>query len=116
MSEVFDLDALAVEAEDEPFRFTFKGYEYEMPLASQMDFRDQLSLEDATAGESLEIIMGTDQYERLIDAPITAGLMEVLLNRWLDAQGLEPGKSRASSPRSAPSGGKSRRTSRVKRK
>ena len=62
----FDLDALEVEGEDaEPFRFTYKGQKFEMPVASTMDWRDQLALSEATESESVRIIMGDEQFQRL---------------------------------------------------
>lgn len=117
MSEVFDLDALEVEDEAaEPFTFTFQGERYEMPLVGQMDFADQLNLEESTLSQSLQIILGDEQFERLLDARIKTGRMRALIEAWNAHQGLEPGKSQASSRRSGNTDAKSRRTSRSKRK
>lgn len=117
MPEEFDLDALELEDENaDPFRFTFRGEKYEMPLMMQMDFSDQLALEDATLSDSLEIILGTEQFKRLLSEPVSTARMKALIERWQEFQGLEPGKSESSRRSSARMGGRSKRTSRSKRK
>lgn len=94
----FDLDALEVEGEDaEPFRFTYKGQKFEMPVAKAMDWRDQLALSEATEAESVRLIMGDEQYERLSKLPMSSARFGALIDRWGKHQGLSLGNSRASS-------------------
>ena len=117
MSEVdeydFDLDAVVVEAEDaEPFRFKWRDQSWSMPLMDALDFSDQLALENATAEESLRLIMGSEQFDKFIAEPISTGRARELIKRWRKWQGLDEGESRASSRSSASTARRSKRTSR----
>lgn len=111
--DVFDLDAVEVEAESaDPFRFRWRGEVYEMPLAAALDFTDQLALETASETESMRLILGDDQFDRLTTDPMSTGRMNVLLTQWLRHQGLKPGELPASSRFSANTVRRSKRTSR----
>ena len=114
MSEVdFDLDAVVVEAETaEPFRFTWKGETWELPLMDALEFADQIALESANVEDSLRLLMGDDQWERFIAHPISTGRARELIRRWQKWQGLEPGESPASSRSSRSTARRSKRSSR----
>jgi hypothetical protein len=93
MSETFDLDALEVEGEDaEPFTFTYKGEKFSMPTAQAMPWQDQVALETATEAESLRLILGAEQYDRLAKLPMSAARMGKLITAWTKYQGLKPGE------------------------
>lgn len=92
-TEPFDLDALEVEEENgAPFTFTYKGDTYSMPTAQAMPWQDQMALETATAAESMRLILGDDQYERLSKQPMSTARMAKLIEAWSKHQGLKPGE------------------------
>lgn len=120
MSEPFNLDALLVEEEDAPpFTFVWGGKTYHMPLMPQLPFERQLALETATDLQAVGIILGDDLANDLADTlggpdkrPLSIARFGRLLDAWFAHQGLERGKSPASSASSAPMVRPSRRTSR----
>jgi len=109
----YDLDALVLEVETAPpFRFKWRNEPWEMPLMQAMDFADQMALEEATVEQSMRLIMGSDQFDRLLAEPISIARMEGLIRAWHRHQGLEPGESRASRRSSGNTARRSKRTSR----
>lgn len=93
MSDSFDLDALEVEGEDfPPFVFTYKGESYEMPVTSAMPWQAQTALETATQAQSLRLILGDEQYDRLSKQPMSAARMGALVDQWGKYQGLALGE------------------------
>jgi hypothetical protein len=109
----FDLDALVVEVETAaPFKFKWRDELWTMPLMFAMEFADQMALEDADVETSMRLIMGDDQFERFIAAPISTGRMRDLIAQWHKFQGLDPGESQASSRSSKNTARRSKRTSR----
>lgn len=80
----FNLDAAAEaaasEADREPFRFTFKGEQYEMPNQAQWPLS---ALRAFAAGEldaALEGIMGEAAVNRLTSAGMTLGELNALFD------------------------------------
>jgi hypothetical protein len=93
MSDLFDLDALEVEAESDPgFSFTYKGETYTMPVAAAMPWQDQLALETATSVEALNLILGKEQFDRLSKQPMSSGRMAKLIEKWQAYQGVTLGE------------------------
>ena len=95
--DVFDLDALTAEEAGEPFRFRFGGEMYELP--ARVDLRMALALEAGRLGETLERLLGPDQWERLQASPavLDGPAFQALLVKYLGAQGMTVGESSASS-------------------
>jgi hypothetical protein len=109
----FDLDALVVDAENAPpFKFKWRDEVWEMPIMNAMPFRDQMDLETATVEESMELIMGEEQFRQFISEPISTGRMSDLIEEWHRFQGIKPGESRASRRSSGNTARPSKRTSR----
>lgn len=89
----FDLDALEVEGEDSPpFEFTYKGEKFTMPAAVAMPWQDQLALERADQLESMRLILGDEQFDRLRALPMSAARLAKLIEKWQEHQGLQPGE------------------------
>lgn len=94
--DVFDLDALAAEADSTPFRFKFGGEEFEIP---PMDITwaaidgSQLSHVDM-----FKLLVGDEQWARITasKARLTEPLFVALLDKWMAHYGVTLGESRAS--------------------
>ena len=92
----FDLDAVAREAEGEPFSFTFGGEEYELPPQP-----DILGAAAATGGRLdvlLRRLLGDDQWNRLLDSPatFTNEHLQALMDAYGAHLGIDMGNSQAS--------------------
>jgi hypothetical protein len=101
VAKVFDLDALAVEAESaEPFRFRWDGHEFALPLLQQMTWQDSVAYfaDDATPDAKLRRLLGAPQYEQFTAKPMSTARLNALLDAWFAAQGTSAGESVASSP------------------
>lgn len=97
MADVFDLDAFAAETTSEPFRFRFGGDEFELP--GTVDLRVAAKLQDGKVVESLQTLIGPDQWERLDGLP---GVFDYRVARELFIQygrhlGIDLGESPGSS-------------------
>lgn len=111
MSEVFDLDAVARDATGEPFRFRFDGEEYELP--PQMDFRAVARLTVGQLYEAMELALGADQWQRVLDAEavLTMDAITKLFEAYSLHGGLALGESSASTGSSRSTVRPSKRTS-----
>lgn len=124
MSDVFDLDAAADEAAKEPFRFSYKGRQWQLSHMSEVDWR---VVENADSGEigaireafhagfgcvhDGENITHTEQaveFDRQHQG-ITA--MTILFGKWMKHAGLREGESAASPTSSGGTAGPSKRPS-----
>lgn len=84
MPEVFDLDAVAAEANGtEPFRFTFGGEQYEMPAV--VDIRVVAALTTGDVGAALRRLLGEDQWARMeaSDAVFDQARFKALLEAYM---------------------------------
>lgn len=92
----FDLDAIASEANAEPFEFTFGGDTYTLPPS--VDLRVVASLTSGDIADALKRLLGAEQWERLeaSDAVFTAARFEALLNAYMAHNGLDVGEASAS--------------------
>lgn len=110
MTEPFDLDALAAEADGEPFTFIFGGETYELP--PRIDFRVGVALREGDEYEAIRRMLG-DQWDRVLasDAVFTGALAGQLLRAYLDHSKADAGESVASSRSSKSTAGRSKRTS-----
>lgn len=117
MPEVFDLDALIRERDQEPFRFRFGGEGYEFPPT--IDLRLARSI--GKLGESgvdgmvdmLRQLLGDDQWARLesSEAVFDLATFMALMDRYGQHLGAAAGESPASSNSSRTTGKRSRPTS-----
>jgi hypothetical protein len=108
----FDLDAVAAEADGEPFVFTFGGEEY--VLAPKVDIRVGIALAEEDWIGALRRMLG-DQWDRLVASPaaLTGPLAGTLIRAYLDHSGQSAGESSASSRSSGNTARPSKRTSRA---
>jgi hypothetical protein len=65
--KVFDLDAVANEANAEPFKFTFGGQRYEMP--GTVDIRVVTSLTAGDLEAALRLLLGDEQWAKIQASP-----------------------------------------------
>ena len=90
-AEPFDLDqaakAAAAEGDASPFAFTFRGEAYEVPPALAWPLEAQRFIGRGELEPGLAMLLGGDQYERLIKAGITVGDLATLF----EAIGQPPG-------------------------
>lgn len=114
----FNLDALAVEESGEPFRFTWGGETFEIPLLQSMPLRKQMALlASGSPVEQINLLIGEEMLERLSSLPgadgqpMTLVRIAAVLEAYMAHQGTAPGKSRASSPSFASTARRSKRTS-----
>lgn len=92
----FDLDAVAREAEGEPFEFTFGGEDYELPPQP-----DLLAVAAAAGGridQMLRRLLGEDQWNHMVESPATfnATHLEALMDAYGQHLGIDMGNSEAS--------------------
>lgn len=112
--DVFDLDAYVVEHRQTPYRFRYGGQDFELPHASDIDWRVS---EAADLGnvEAIRILfrrgMSPDQWERFEALPQPAKPMGELFRRWQAHSGVKPGESPASPGSSASTARRSTRRS-----
>lgn len=109
--DVYDLDALHVEATRKPFRFKFGGEQFEMP--GIIDIRALALLDVGNLHGFLSTVLGPDQWERLINVKAVLGPehFEDLLGRYMGHLGLDLGKLLVSTGSSKSTGVPSKRTS-----
>lgn len=119
----YDLDAALVEEENsEPFRFKWGGEVYSLPLLAALPADEQIEFENQPVVDQMIRLLGADAYERLTTEPgadgrkLSMGRLRDLVDAWLAHQGLERGKSPASSDSSANTARRSRPTSRSGRR
>jgi hypothetical protein len=94
--QVFDLDAVAAEAQGKPLRFKYAGREWTIKHISAFDWR---ITKDGISGdmEAVALIfrkgMGEEQYAEWEKVDQPAELVGVLFDQWLKHCGLSRGKS-----------------------
>jgi hypothetical protein len=98
MSEEFDLDALVAEARKEPFRFRYGGRSFELPHASDMDWRavEAAELGNYAALRELFRFGLAEQWEAFEKLHQPAKAMGELFRRWQAHAGVRPGESQGS--------------------
>jgi hypothetical protein len=110
--DIFDLDAVAAEGQDEPFRFRFGGEVYEMP---PLDLRQAAKLDDTggSAVDMFRLLLGDEQWQRMeaAEARLTQPMFLELLDRYTKHTGIDLGESPASSRSSRSTAGRSKRIS-----
>lgn len=112
MSDLFDLDALAAEADGkEPFRFQFGGEAYELP--AEMDIRGAAALASGRVYEGLQMVLGDEQWERMqaADTVLTDKMLQALFEKYAEYTGASLGESSASTVSSRSTVRPSKRTS-----
>jgi hypothetical protein len=120
MAEVFDLDALIREREQQPFRFRFGGDDYEFPPSVDLRLAKTIEqLPKAGVGGMVDLLrdlLGPDQWARLEASESVFDLVTfmALLDRYGEHLGSSMGESVASSSSSKPSAKRSRPTSSVR--
>jgi hypothetical protein len=91
-AERFDLDAAADAAlkdqNREPFRFSYKGADYEIPNASAWPLEAQRQLSKGELEGALGMLLGTDEMDALSKAGITVGELGVLFDAIGQASGI----------------------------
>lgn len=111
MTDVYDLDAAIEERKGEPFHFKFGGERYRLP--STVDMRVLAVLEGGDVAAALMMMLGDEQWERMLaakqvfDLPAMLGLLE----RWAAHSGLDLGEASGSVNSSATTVKPSKRTS-----
>lgn len=97
--DVFDLDAYVAEHRQTPYRFRYGGQTFELPHASDTDWR----VTEAADKGNVEAIrtlfrrgMSPEQWERFEQLPQPAKGMGELFRRWQAHAGMKPGESPAS--------------------
>jgi hypothetical protein len=88
---VFDLEAAAAAANAEaaPFPFTFKGQSYELPAQTSWPVSALTALARGELDTALQVLLGEDQYERLMLAGITVGQLNALFEGVAKSAGVE---------------------------
>jgi hypothetical protein len=111
MPDPFDLDALELDDQTEPFRFTFGGESFE--ISAHYDPRAFRRLTTGDLGGGLLQLLGEEQYERLdaIDKPFDERHLKALLEKWAEHFGTTVGEAQASSSSSNGTGRPSKPTS-----
>jgi hypothetical protein len=112
VAEPFDLDALAAEADGEPFRFVFGGETYELP--AEPDFRVGVALGRGDSVEAMRLMFG-EHWDRVLASKtrLTGSMAGKLLKAYMAHTGNNVGESKASSSSSKSTAGRSKRTSRA---
>jgi hypothetical protein len=111
MPEVFDLDALANEAQGEPFRFKFGGEEYALPPS--IDMRAVAAMQAGRLDDALRQMLTPEQWERVQASPavLDGWTLMALFEEYARTSGLTVGKSSGSTISSRRTVGPSKRTS-----
>lgn len=94
----FDLDAVVAEGEGtaEPFCFTFGGDSYQLP--PRIDIRAIALLTKGEVGDALKVLLGPDQYQRLLASPAVFDdtKFAALVEAYAQHQSVSTGESSAS--------------------
>lgn len=92
----FDLDAVANEAEGEPFEFTFGGESY--TLAASVDVRAAAMLQVGRLDTAFRLMLGEEQWERMTASPavFNGKKLDALLDAYGKHIGISLGESAAS--------------------
>lgn len=111
MSEVFNLDALQNDANQEPFRFTHGGEEYTLP--ANPDLLAGVAFQRGDAEGGLRRLLGGDQWARITasDAVLDTGKFVKLMAAYEAHIGATAGELAASSNSSKSTARPSKRTS-----
>lgn len=109
--EPFNLDALELDDQHEPFRFTFGGETFE--ISAHYDPRAFYRLTSGDLGGGLLRLLGPDQFARLdaIDKPFDERYLKALMEKWAEHFGTTLGEAAASSSSSNGTGRQSKPTS-----
>jgi hypothetical protein len=90
---VFDLEAAAKaaakEGSGEPFAFTYKGRDYEVPPSDQWPVEALGRLADGDLNGALSELLGADAYAALSGAGLVLGELNVLFEKLAADAGLE---------------------------
>lgn len=94
---IFDLDALEVEATNEPFVFTFGGKQYVVPAI--IDLRITAALQRGDYASAVRALVGEDQWASIVasDAVLDTARADLLIRAFAEHCGTSPGKSSGSS-------------------
>lgn len=97
---MFDLDALAIEAEDEPpFEFRWNGETFTMPTLQQLDWREQAVFFDreVTSEGRMKLLLGAKRFQVFCQKRASTARVQALLDEWWKFQGItDEGESEAS--------------------
>jgi hypothetical protein len=87
----FDLDAAAAKAEAnaQPFSFTFKGTNYDVPPTAQWPVEVMDLLGEGELTRALQIMLGEENYAKLAEAGVTVGALNVLFEEIAKASGFD---------------------------
>lgn len=87
--DVFDLDALAREANQVPFEFRFGGEVYTCP--GELDIRVVSALGAGDLEGALQRMLGDDQWQRMLASPqvLTAPMLLGVLREYSEHSGVE---------------------------
>ena len=111
--DLFDVDALIVEAGRKPFRFKLGGETYTMPPSPSIKAVEAIS-QGADADVVMAALMGEDQWIRLRDGKANPSVWELkqVMDRYAEHAGVEsvPNLSGSTEP-SVPTAPPSKRTS-----
>lgn len=91
------VEAVAREALEQPWEFTFDGESYLLP--NDFDMRAAACLAGGDLERGLQILLGAEQWERLCRSPLIFGVKQLkdLLNAYTTDIGVELGEWQASS-------------------
>jgi hypothetical protein len=82
-AERFDLDAAAkaaaAESKPVPFPFSYKGGKYEMPPPPTWPLEAQRLIGEGELAPALAMLVGEEQYGKLLDAGMTVGDLMLLM-------------------------------------
>lgn len=79
--------AAATEAEQQPFSFTYKGEEYTIPAGRDWPVAAVGSLAAGELNEALPLLLGVEEYDRLMAAGLTTGELRFLFDQVGQAAG-----------------------------
>jgi hypothetical protein len=88
----FDLDAAVAaaksEAESEPFRFTWHGRDYSLPVATDWPVQAQAFMSDGKLADAMGLLLGEDEWAVLAATGITLGTLNTLFEEIGRAAGI----------------------------
>jgi len=88
----FDLDAASAaalaETRPEPFLFTYKGSDYQVPAAVTWPLEAQALIGAGELEDALIMLLGDKQYSALVKAGMTVGELSVLFQAVGEAAGV----------------------------